>query len=95
MSETSLMEPLWEQVSTALADANQANEEMGEQVNSLSATDPKLTVREEEIVRLAALGLPNQKIAEQLFISVKTVKTHLQNAYPKLGVRKRSELRNL
>jgi two-component system, NarL family, nitrate/nitrite response regulator NarL len=45
-----------------------------------------LTPREIEIVRLAARGLRNQAIANQLHISEGTVKVHLHNIYEKLGV---------
>ena len=45
-----------------------------------------LTPREIEIVRLAAGGLRNQAIADQLHISEGTVKVHLHNIYEKLGI---------
>ena len=47
--------------------------------------DP-LTERERDITRLLALGHTNQDIAEQLFLSVRTVERHLSNAYLKLGI---------
>ncbi len=40
---------------------------------------------------LAARGLPNARIAEELGISEATVKRHLANVYQKIGVRSRSE----
>jgi DNA-binding NarL/FixJ family response regulator len=46
----------------------------------------RLTVRELEIVSLAADGHSNQEIAERLVLSAATVKTHLQNTYRKLEV---------
>lgn len=49
-----------------------------------------LTGREVEVLRLAAAGEPNAQIADQLFISAATVKTHLNRAYEKLGVRSRT-----
>ena len=42
--------------------------------------------REVEVLRLAAEGLDNDGIAAELFLSVRTVERHLQNAYAKLGV---------
>ena len=51
-----------------------------------------LTEREREIVALAALGSSNQDIAEQLFLSPLTVKTHVNRAMAKLGVRDRAQL---
>jgi DNA-binding NarL/FixJ family response regulator len=50
-----------------------------------------LSERETEVVVLAARGLPNARIAEELGISEATVKRHLANIYQKIGVRSRSE----
>jgi DNA-binding NarL/FixJ family response regulator len=50
-----------------------------------------LSQRETEVVVLAARGLPNARIAEELGISKATVKRHLANVYQKIGVRSRSE----
>lgn len=51
-----------------------------------------LTAREREIVLLVADGLSTKETAERLFLSARTVSNHLQNAYSKLGISKRSEL---
>ncbi len=48
-----------------------------------------LTAREHAIVRLLAEGRTNDEIGATLFISPATVKTHLSNAYVKLGARNR------
>ena len=50
-----------------------------------------LSERETEVVVLAARGLPNARIGEELNISEGTVKRHLANVYQKIGVRSRSE----
>jgi DNA-binding NarL/FixJ family response regulator len=50
-----------------------------------------LSERETEVVVLAARGLPNARIGEELGISEATVKRHLANVYQKIGVRSRSE----
>jgi LuxR family maltose regulon positive regulatory protein len=50
-----------------------------------------LTERELAVLRLVAAGLRNQEIADQLFISLATVKRHIANAYGKLGVGHRTE----
>ena len=49
-----------------------------------------LTTREAEVCALAARGLSNREIGEQLGISARTVHKHFQNVYDKLGVRSRS-----
>ena len=51
-----------------------------------------LTPTELEVVRLAATGMTNPAIGEQLFISRGTVKTHLLHVFAKLGVHSRAEL---
>jgi DNA-binding NarL/FixJ family response regulator len=48
-----------------------------------------LTDREEEVLRLIATGASNLEIAETLFVTVETVKTHVSNVLAKLGVRDR------
>ena len=51
-----------------------------------------LTPTELRIARLAAEGATNPTIAQQLFITTKTVEWHLTNAYRKLGIRSRDQL---
>lgn len=58
-------------------------------------SQPQLTPREEEITRLAARGLTNQEIAQELVLSVRTVETHLAKAYGKLGINSRHSLTEL
>ena len=53
---------------------------------------PGLTVREQEVARLASAGLSNQAIAARLVVSVRTVESHLSNAYAKLGISSRADL---
>jgi len=48
-----------------------------------------LSKREIEVLQLIAKGHSNQKIANELFISLSTVKTHTSNIYSKLGVKSR------
>ncbi len=49
-----------------------------------------LTIREQEVLRLAAEGLHDQEIAARLNVSVRTVQNHLRHCYDKLGVRTRT-----
>jgi len=51
-----------------------------------------LTSRERQIAELAAGGLGNPEIAERLFVTRKTVESHLRSVFRKLGVRRRDEL---
>jgi DNA-binding CsgD family transcriptional regulator len=51
-----------------------------------------LTPRQRQICELAAAGKPNRAIAQQLFLSIKTVETHLAAGFRKLGVSTRTEL---
>ncbi|MEW2443158.1 response regulator transcription factor [Micromonospora marina] len=55
-------------------------------------SDGGLSIRELDVVRLAARGLTNAEIAGQLFISTGTVKTHLGSVQTKLGLRNRVEI---
>jgi DNA-binding NarL/FixJ family response regulator len=50
-----------------------------------------LSVREKQVLGLVVMGYMNHEIAEQLFVAVSTVKSHLSSAFAKLGVRSRSE----
>ncbi|MDD3827655.1 MAG: response regulator transcription factor [Anaerolineaceae bacterium] len=52
-----------------------------------------LTPREREVFFLASRGLRNSEIAEELYLSEKTIKTHLRNIYNKLNLTSKAELR--
>jgi DNA-binding NarL/FixJ family response regulator len=51
----------------------------------------QLTDREAEVLRLMATGLSNAEIAEQLYVSLETVKTHVGNVLAKLQARDRTQ----
>jgi DNA-binding CsgD family transcriptional regulator len=51
-----------------------------------------LTEREREVARLVAAGRSNPEIAQELFLSRKTIERHVSNALAKLGARNRAEL---
>lgn len=57
-------------------------------------TDTKLTEREAEVLALMAKGLSHKEAGTKLFISPKTIRTHLQNIYAKLRVRNKIEAIN-
>ena len=48
--------------------------------------------QESEIARLAAEGLSNREIAQRLYLSHRTVGSHLYRIFPKLGVTSRAQL---
>jgi LuxR family maltose regulon positive regulatory protein len=52
-----------------------------------------LSPQEERVLRLLAAGLSNPEIAQELVVSVNTVKTHVKSIYVKLNVRTRKEAR--
>ncbi|MGL5930522.1 MAG: ATP-binding protein [Dermatophilaceae bacterium] len=56
------------------------------------ATRDRLTAQELQIARLAAQGLSNRAIGQRLYLSHRTVGTHLYRTFPKLGITARSEL---
>lgn len=58
--------------------------------NNITPTE-LLSRRERDVLKLIALGYSNQQIAEQLFISLHTVKTHAQRVNAKLGVKRRTQ----
>lgn len=64
----------------------------GPQAASLDQAGPgSLTAREREVMGLLVKGHSNRDIAQELFLTPKTVKNHLRNIYMKLGVSGRAE----
>jgi DNA-binding NarL/FixJ family response regulator len=59
----------------------------------LAARD-QLTAQEIQIAQLAAQGLSNRDIAQRLYLSHRTISTHLYRIFPKLGITSRGELRS-
>ena len=58
----------------------------------MTAQQHHLTVRELDVLKLAYQGKNNAEIAEELFISINTVKKHMKNIYEKIGTSSRMEL---
>ena len=50
-----------------------------------------LSKREIEVLELLAQGFSNQEIADKLFVSLNTTKTHISNIYAKLNVQRRTQ----
>lgn len=59
------------------------------------APSEELTNREKQSLSLVIMGLSNREIAEKLYLSESTVKSHLNTAFRKLGVRSRAEAARL
>ena len=76
--------------------AERARTELRASGEQSSNRDPhvvdRLTPQEAQIARLAAAGLSNRVIADQLFLSPRTVGFHLYRLFPKLGITSRSQL---
>ena len=51
-----------------------------------------LSNRESEVAELVSKGLSNKEVANQLFVTEKTVKFHLTNIYKKMNVKSRAQL---
>ena len=54
----------------------------------------RLSQREQELLRILSLGYRYKEIADQLNISIETVRTHIRNIYEKLQVQSRTEAIN-
>jgi ATP/maltotriose-dependent transcriptional regulator MalT len=61
---------------------------------TLQARD-QLTPQELQIIQMAAEGLSNREIGQKLYLSHRTVSSHLYRAFPKLGIASRTELRTV
>ncbi len=77
--------PSWETFEEIVRDQSRSREARPQLDDSIKA----LTKREMEILRLVAEGLTNEEIGKKIFISEKTVKTHLTNIFDKLKVNNR------
>jgi len=61
-------------------------------IGGRNASRGALTETEQRIVDLVAIGHTNHEVAEELYLSEKTVAWNLSNVYRKLGLRSRTEL---
>ncbi|GII32483.1 helix-turn-helix transcriptional regulator [Planotetraspora mira] len=67
----------------------------GERIRRKHDTRDRLTAQELQIAQLVADGLTNRDIGQRLFVSPRTVSTHLSRIFPKLGITTRGELSRL
>jgi DNA-binding CsgD family transcriptional regulator len=89
LDELRLLDMLQPAFVTALARAQRPAKTQDLPLNTLSQ---RLTPREQDTARLVMLGLPDKEIARALQISTTTVRTHLENAFRKVGVSNRAAL---
>jgi NarL family two-component system response regulator LiaR len=61
------------------------------QLNEALLAQTGISKREYEVLELMAKGLSNQEIAEKLFVSLNTVKTHTSNLFVKLDAKRRTQ----
>jgi two-component system response regulator NreC len=85
---------LVEAIRSAVAGERYLNPRLGAKVAAEPPPGPPdgLSDRELEILRLIALGFTNSQVAEELFLSVRTVETHRAHIQQKLGLSDRAEL---
>ncbi|WP_254169843.1 response regulator transcription factor [Chryseosolibacter histidini] len=67
---------------------------VGFTMNETELNRLNLSKRELEVLQLMAQGLSNQEIADRLFLSLSTVKTHANNLFDKMGVERRTQAIN-
>lgn len=84
-----------EDISTAIEKASRGETYLPPEISSkviaaMRNPGPKLTRRERDVVKLLATGASNAQIAQELFVTEATVKSHLVNVFTKLGVDSRS-----
>ncbi|WP_209323955.1 response regulator [Brevibacterium renqingii] len=82
-------------ISTAIEKASRGETYLPPEISSkviaaMRNPGPKLTRREREVVKLLATGASNAQIAQELFVTEATVKSHLVNVFTKLGVDSRA-----
>jgi ATP/maltotriose-dependent transcriptional regulator MalT len=78
----------------ALLDQRQAERQLAglkQPVGAVTETPAGLTRREAEVLRLVALGRSNRAVAEELFLSIRTVERHITNIYGKVGAQGKAE----
>lgn len=95
-----LIKQMQRDITDYIEQLNQAEEELHE--NEVSKSEQlslkikkfNLTEREEEVLILISKGFTNTEIADQMYVSINTIKTHIKNLFIKLDVRNRIEAAN-
>ena len=85
---------LLESVARAIERAKKLRQHNGKAA-AFKALIDNLTARERDVARLAATGKLNKEIADELHVSIATVKFHRANIFEKLGVANATELANI
>jgi DNA-binding CsgD family transcriptional regulator len=75
----------------AMLDSNDITVTVEPQKPQTDLADWGISKREGEVLELLVQGLTNQQIADRLFVSLNTVKTHTSNLYTKLDIQRRSQ----
>jgi DNA-binding NarL/FixJ family response regulator len=68
--------------------------QVGARPTAPSTAVQQLTPQELQVAQLAAAGLSNREIADRVYLSHRTVSTHLYKVFPKLGISSRGQLRH-
>lgn len=63
-----------------------------EGINTLALEKLRLSTREYEVLQLVCKGKSNAEIAEELFLSISTIKTHVSNLFVKMDVKSRAQV---
>lgn len=69
----------------------QSNLETFSEINHQKIKELEITKREYEVLELIALGFSNKEIANKLFLSESTIKTHVSNLLVKLNAKRRTQ----
>jgi two-component system, NarL family, response regulator LiaR len=71
---------------------NQKNEAIIEEHIEVNVAEFGISKREYEVLLLLAKGFSNQEIADKLFVSINTIKSHTSNLFEKLEVKNRTQV---
>ncbi len=81
----------WSALPAVVLGVQQCAVQRAEQRRRVLGVKHGLTERESDILLLIAAGRRNQKIADQLYPSINSIKTYIRSAYRKIGVRTRAQ----